>query len=82
MHRGGLPFHVPPLRSSEGKDAVLGKDVETERVNTLLVDDNKVLLLLLAVDCLVTDHVLELHDFGDFGIYELALRFHQLFSLF
>ena len=56
------PLHVPPLRATERDNAVLGEDIETERVNTLLIDDNEVLWLLVRVNGLVAYKPLELDD--------------------
>jgi hypothetical protein len=77
-----LPFHVPPLRPAEGKDAGLGKYVKAQRIDALLVDDNETFLLRLRViDSLVTDEVLELNDLLDLHVDELALGFDELFAL-
>ena len=65
-----LPLHVTPLRATEGKDAVLGEDIETEGINAFLVDNNKVLFLLVRVDGLVANEVLELDDLPALGVGE------------
>ena len=46
------------------------KDVETEWIDTLLVDDNETLPLLLRVDGLVTNKILELNDLLDLLVSE------------
>lgn len=40
------PFHVASFSSAKGEYAVLCKDIQTHGIDTLLVDNNEVLLLL------------------------------------
>ena len=75
-------LHVPPLRTSQGQDPVFRKDVQTQGVNTLLVDDHKILLFLRAVDSLVANKIFQLDDFLAFGISEFPFRLDELFPLF
>ena len=76
------PLHVPPLRATEGKDAVLSKDVQAHGIDTLLVDDDEVLGLLVRADHLVANLVLEFDDLLQLVVNELALRLDELFTLF
>ena len=76
------PFHVPPLGTTERKDTVLRKDIQTQWVDTFLIDDDKVLLFLFGVNCLITNKVLELDDLPALGISEAPLGLHKLFTLF
>ena len=46
-----------------------------------MVDDHKVLLLLVAPDCLIADQVLELNDLLAFRVREPALGLDELFAL-
>lgn len=80
-HRANLPLHVTPLRTTQSKDAVLREHVQAHRINTLLVDDHKVLPLLLAVDGLIADEVLELDDLADFVVDSSTLRLDELLPL-
>lgn len=70
------PLHVAPLRAPQRQDAVLGEHVERQRVDALLVDDDKVLLGILAADLL-----LQLDDLLELGIYESPLALNQLLAL-
>ena len=76
------PFHVPSFCSPESENTVLGKDVQAEGVDALLVKNDKVLLLLFALRGLVADKVLELYYLLDLLIYELPFCLDQLFALF
>lgn len=69
-------LHVPALRATQSQNAVLGEDVEGKRVDTLLVDDHKVLLSVSTADFL-----LQLDDLLEFGIDEAALALDELVSL-
>ena len=69
-----LPFHVTSLCPAQSKDAILRKDVHAQGVDTLLVEDDKVLLLLRRVDGLVAHKVLEFHNFSAFCVRELSFR--------
>ena len=75
------PLHVPPLRAAEGEDAVLREDVQTERVDALLVDDDKVLLLLVRAHRLVAYKVLELDNLPALRVGEAPFRLHELLAL-
>ena len=75
------PLHVTPFGATESEDAVLRKNVQAQRINALLIDDDEVLLLLVASDGLITYQVLELNDLLALCISEPSLRLHQLFSL-
>ncbi len=66
---------VSSLGTSDANDVVAGEDFEGRRVNTLLVDDDKVLVGA------ITKSLLELNDFQNAVIGELTLRFNQLLSL-
>lgn len=69
-YEGALPLHIPSLSATEGQDTVFRKNIETEWIDTLLVDDNETLPLLLRVDGLVTNKVLELNDLLDLLVSE------------
>ena len=44
------PFHIPPLRPPQRHDPVLDEYVQGHGVDTLLVNDNKVLRFVIAFD--------------------------------
>lgn len=69
-------LHVAALGAAQGEDAVLGQDVEGERVDALLVDDDEGLLGVAAADL-----VLELDDALQLGVDEAALALDQLLAL-
>mmetsp|Transcript_31248 Transcript_31248/g.56726 ORF Transcript_31248/g.56726 Transcript_31248/m.56726 type:complete len:290 (-) Transcript_31248:473-1342(-) len=69
-------LHVALLSATKSDNALLGEQVKRERVNTLLVDDNKGLVPILA-----TDLTLEIHDLADTLVRDLALRRHKGFTL-
>ena len=77
----GAPFHVTSLGATQGKDAILGEDIQAERVDAFLVDDNEVFLLLVAADSLVTDKVFELHDLFALRVSEPTLGLDELLPL-
>ena len=64
-----------------GKDTVFGENIKGKRINALLVDNDKVLLLLVAAYGLVTDKVLELDDLPALGVRESAFRLDEFFPL-
>jgi hypothetical protein len=76
-----LPLHIPSLRSSKRKDAILDQDVQTHRVDTLLVDQDETLWLFARPDRLVTHGILELYDFLELGVDKSSLRLDELFTL-
>jgi len=76
------PFHIPSFCSPESKNAVLSKDVQTEGVYTLLVKNNEVLLLLLAIHGLVANKILELYNLLNLLIDKLPFCLDQFFALF
>ena len=78
----GSPLHVTPLGSPEGEDTVLRENVQTERVDTLLVDDDEILFLLLGVNGLVAHEVFQLDNLLALRIRESALGLDELFPLF
>lgn len=76
------PLHVSSLGTTQSKDTVLHQDVQTHRVDTLLVDQHETLWLLSGPDGLITNGVLELDDLLELGVDESSLRLDELFSLF
>jgi len=76
-----VPFHVTTLGSTESENPVLRKDIQTHGVDTLLIDDDKVLELFLGIDSLVANEVLQSNDFGKFGIDEFSLRLDKFLPL-
>ncbi len=52
-----VPLHVSSLGTTQCQDAVLCKNIETERIDTLLVYDDKIAFFVLAVHSLITDGV-------------------------
>ena len=64
------PFHVASFCPPEGKDAIFGEEIQTERVDTFLVDDDEILGLFFRVDGLITNEVLEFHNLLDFRVSE------------
>ena len=70
----GQTLHVPSLGTAEAEDALLGKDVEGEGVNTLLIDHNERLALL-------ADRSLEIDDRTAPLVEPLALGLHELLPL-
>jgi len=70
------PLHVPPLCPPQRNDIVLLQDIQAQRVDALLIDDNKA---LFAVS---DDLLLELDDLGDLGVDVLAFGSDELFALF
>ncbi len=71
----GNSLTVSSLGTSDANDVVAGKDLEGRRVNTLLVDNDKVLVGA------ITELLLELNDLQNAVISELTLRLNQLLSL-
>lgn len=69
-------LHVSSLGSSESKNVVLGEDVKRQGVNTLLVDDHKVLCAVVTAKFL-----LELNNLLEFGIDETTLALDKLITL-
>lgn len=80
------PLHVPPLRTPERHNPLLRKHVQREGIDTLLVDDDKVLDLAhgvaLGVELLIADETLEFDDLAHFGVGEAALGLDELLALF
>lgn len=74
-------LHIPPLRTTEGEDVVLGENVERHGVNTLLVDDDETLGLLSRIDIDVADGILELDDLPQLVVDKAALRLDKLLTL-
>lgn len=70
-------LHVPSLGSPEGHDSVLHEDVETQGIDTLLVDDNEALVRVSAANLL-----LQLNDLLQLRVHEFTFALHQLVSLF
>ena len=70
------PLHVPALGAPQRQDAVLHQHVQAQRVDALLVDDDKALFRVAAAHLL-----LELDDLAQFGVDELSLALDQLLAL-
>lgn len=68
-------LHVSSLGAAEGKDAILGQDIQRQGIDTLLVNDDKALLRVTADLSLQLDNLLQLL------VHKLALRLDQLLSL-
>lgn len=68
-------LHVSSLGSSESDDSFLGEDIKRDWVDTLLVDDDKVLVSSL------TDLSLKSNKLGDLLVSVLSLGVDELFSL-
>lgn len=81
------PLHVPPLCSPQRHNPGLGEHVQTERIDSLLIDEDECLPLLLRhrvtvlVQLRVAHELLQFDHLADFGVGKLALRFDQLLSL-
>jgi hypothetical protein len=70
------PLHVPSLRTSQRQNTVLGQHIQTQRVNSLLVDDDK------SLGRIVTAHLLfQLHNLPQLLVYESPLALDELFAL-
>lgn len=69
----GQTLHVPSLGAAEAEDALLGKDVEGEGVDALLIDHNERLPLL-------ADRSLEIDDRTAPLVEPLALGLHELLA--
>ncbi|KAI6751419.1 hypothetical protein HG531_006115 [Fusarium graminearum] len=69
-------LHVSALGSSESQNVVLGEDVKRKGVDTLLVNDNKVLCSIVAAELL-----LEIDDLLKLGIDKATLTLNKLISL-
>ena len=82
QHNSFSPFHVPSFCSSESENPILRKDVQAEGIDTLLVKDNKIFLLVFAVHSLITNKVLELYYLLNLLIDELPFCLDQFFALF
>lgn len=67
-----VPLHVSSFCPTQSKDAVLGEDIKTERIDAFLVYYDKVSFFLLAVHSLVADEVLELNNLLDLGVNEVS----------
>merc|ERR1711939_419185 len=68
-------LEIALLTAPEANDALFGEHVERERVDALLVDDDKGLAVAVA-------HLsLKLDDLPHLVVDELALALHQLFAL-
>jgi hypothetical protein len=80
--RKRAPFHVTALRTTQGENAILCKDVERQRVNSLLVKDNEALPPLFGVDSLIADQVLELHNFLHPLVCKFSFRLDKFLTLF
>ena len=76
-----LPLHIPPLRPPQRQNTILHKNIQAKWIYSLLVDDNKGLLLPFGVDRLIADKVFEFDDLLQLGVDELALRLDELFPL-
>ena len=66
---------VPALGTADADDTVAGKDLKRGRVNTLLVDNDKVFVST------VTETLLELNDLHHAVVSELTLRLYELLPL-
>jgi hypothetical protein len=76
------PFHITPLRTAQGENAILCKNVERQGIDSLLVNNNKVLPLLFGVNGLIADQVLEFHDFLHPLVRKLSFRLDKFLTLF
>ena len=81
-------LHVPSLGATQRKDAVLGEHVQRERVDTLLVEDDKVLWLAGFPVCrrrrvgrCIAYSLLELDNLLESRIDESAFRLDELLAL-
>ena len=75
------PLHVSALGSPQGQDTILGQNIETERIYTLLVDDHKSFRLFTRPHCNVADGILKLDNLLQLCIDESSFRFDELFPL-
>lgn len=69
-------LHVATLRAAQGKNAVLGKDIQGQRVDTLLVDNDKVLLAIGS-----TNLLLQVNNLLKLGVDESSLALNKLVTL-
>jgi len=76
-----LPFHIASLRSSKCKDAVLRQDIQTQWIDSFLVDDYKVFSFLFRIDSLITDQIFKIDNFLNLDINKSPLRLDKLFTL-
>mmetsp|Transcript_21127 Transcript_21127/g.49467 ORF Transcript_21127/g.49467 Transcript_21127/m.49467 type:complete len:274 (-) Transcript_21127:786-1607(-) len=72
----GQTLHIAALGTTDTNDAFLGKHVQRQRVNTLLIDHHESLAGIAA------HRALELDDLAHSVIRELPLCLHQLLTLF
>lgn len=79
------PFHVSSLGATQSHDTLLGQHVQTERVDALLIDDDKVLLLAhdvaIFVELRVAHELLEFDNFANLGIGEAPFGLDELLPL-
>ena len=80
--RRHIPLHISPFCSPQGKDTILGEDVQTKRIDTFLVDDHEVLRLFVGTHGLIAYQILELDDLFTLCIREASFGFNELFTLF
>lgn len=78
---GGAPLHVASLGTPQGKNAVFCENIETEGVDSFLVDHDEIFRFLVTTDSLVADEILELNDFFDFGVHETSFRLDEFLAL-
>jgi hypothetical protein len=69
-------LHVPPLGSPQCQNAVLCENIQTQRVDALLVDEHEILLRIAPADVL-----LQFHNFLQLCIDEPSLALDKLVSL-
>ena len=75
------PLHVSSLGTTQSKDTVLHQDVQTHRVDTLLIDKHEALGLLSRSNGLVADRVLQLDNLLQLRVDETPLRLDELLPL-
>jgi hypothetical protein len=77
-----VPLHISPLRPSQRKDPILDQNIQTHRIDTLLVDQYESLWLLPTPNSLVTNGILELDNLLQLRIDKPSFGLDQFFSLF
>jgi hypothetical protein len=76
------PLHIPPLCAAKPENTCLGEHVERHRVDSLLVNYDKVFGLLAAAHSGVAHSIFERDDLPHLLVYEPALRFNEFLPLF
>lgn len=69
-------LHVSSLGTTKSENAVLGQNIQRQRIDALLVDNDKVLLAISS-----TEFLLQFDNLLQLGVDESALTLHELIAL-